>query len=266
MRGFHVFVALALLPACYTDEEAIGPVAWSDDDAEQAYFHLYYEESTFNGPYGIGHKTRNHRHQVFAQLPDGTGRRPLTGLQEGLHGAAFYYMRSAGYLLMDVPDDQGVTRWDLLRLSDGSTSTVARFEYSGIANPCQSIEVLPSPDGSTIGVFERVPPAGPGCNGGTFEIDLVDAATLSTRASFSMPMDGMPGVIWTREGDLMVWNFQGGSWRIDPVSGPVTAPEPTCSWPRTSSSDLSADGVRINTGTVANPVDVIETGADNCWI
>lgn len=267
MRNALALIALFALSGCWSDEQAIGTVAWSDDDLEQVYIHMYYEEKDAWGPYGMGHETKNHEYEVYAQAPDGSGRHRIVSRRPGLQGGILYYMRDAGYLLWDAGGADGAIRWEKVDLPGGTVHLVREWSYGpGPATPCQSFEVLPSPDGATIGLFERVPPAGNGCNGGTFEIDLLDAATLATEASFSMPMNDMPGVIWNREGDLVVWSWASNeAWRIDPTLGPVSTTVPTCQWPRTSSSTLSGAGVMIAPGTLDNPVDVVDPNGDNCW-
>jgi hypothetical protein len=176
-------------------------------------------------------------------------------------------MKNAGYVLLNVVESTGVTRFDLIRTADGSTTTLRRHEVGGDGpvTPCQGMEALPSPDGATIAVMERVPPAGAGCNGGSVIVELVNATTLATDARFEWTLDGMPGLSWTRAGDLLVWTYAGGSWRVDPVTGPQPAPAPSCTQPRTSSSNVSDGGTWIAGGTLDDPVDILREDAENCW-
>ena len=66
-------------------------------------------------------------------------------------------------------------------------------------------------------------------------------------------------------GDLHVWGEDGGSWRVDVATGPVSAAVPDCTWPRTSSSPMNSDGEAITGGTLADPIVPVGRDVDNCW-
>lgn len=266
-------VALAAVPGCWSDEEAISGAVWADDDVEQAYLELYWEQRTLE----IGTvNSRNFEHRVMVQAPDGSDRRALTPVREGNTGSDFYFMRQEGYVLLDVTRGS-VVHWQVLRLSDGAAHDVFTHDFYSTGT-CPTYEVLPSPDGRTLAVFHGelgvdvgpddappVPGTAGSCAGGALSVDLVDPHTAAYQARFTIEVTGMPQRMWTRDGVLHVWDDAGDAWVVDPVSGPQTAPVPTCTWPRTSSSGLSDAGVLVEPGTPDDPVVVVSRPVDDCW-
>jgi len=266
-------VALAGTAGCWTDQEAVTGAVWSDDDDEQAYVEYYYEQRNIPGG-NLG--TRNHQHRVMLQAPDGSNRRVLFSLRDGQNGSDLYYMRREGYVLLDRMVGTTAT-WDVVSVPGGAIRQVHSHDYSSMGT-CPVREVLPSPDGRTLALVEgelgvqvgpgEAPPV-PGtegaCAGGTLSIDFIDAHTLQADASYDVQITGAPERMWTRAGALHIWDEGGHSWRIDPAAGPVAAAVPTCTWPRTSSSPLSSDGVLIEPGTIADPVVVSTRPVDDCW-
>jgi hypothetical protein len=102
MRAILGVLALSLLVGCWRDAAEISTVAWSDDDTGHAYIKLLFEESTRDGDGFLGSSRRNYRHQVWTQNADGSNRRALTGERAAQPGSTFYFMRDAGYVLIDV--------------------------------------------------------------------------------------------------------------------------------------------------------------------
>ncbi|MBW1879164.1 MAG: hypothetical protein JRJ84_12445 [Deltaproteobacteria bacterium] len=272
MTRFLPALALLALTGCWSDKESIGNVAWSDDDVEQAYIEDSYEYRfwTFGRP-----ATRNWRHRVMLQSPDGTHRRFLTPIHAGQNGSDFYFMRQEGYVLYDVIDGAKLS-WKSIDVYTGNVREVHVHDQE--VDVCPVHEVIPSPDGRTLarvggslgadpnGTGSGVPgDAAVACTGGTLGIDLLDANTLQVDGAFEVEVTGWVDRMWTRAGDFHVWDEAGHSWRIDPVDGPVAATKPTCFWPRTSSSTLSSDGVLIEPGDIDDPVVVVDRPVDNCW-
>jgi len=255
------------LGGCWRDGSEISTVAWSDDDSAQAYVKLLFEESTREGDGFLGSSRRNYRHQVWTQNEDGSNRRALTSERVAQPGSTFYFMRDAGYVLIDVRESDRRSRFDQIWLSSGTSQTIAVNELpEGPVIPCQGFEVLPSPDGLTLAIIERTAPPVPRCVGGTVIVTFVDALTGAEGNSFEWGLDGMPASAWTASGQLQLWSFAGGEWRVDPTTGPHDlASAPTCSWPRTSSSNISEDGRVIVPGSPDAPVEITRSGADNCW-
>lgn len=251
-----------LLAACGQDQQAVGPVTWSDDDASQAYLFREFEQAVRESSFGRA--TRNHRFQIFVQAPDGSDRREVSPWFEGRVGTDFYYMRELGYLLVGWQDQPRGMRWDRVDL-DGTVTTIHTMQDTDEpALPCVGGEILPSPSGEVLALIERA--ADGDCAEGVLRVRLIDAESLTETAMFERPMDRHPLSAFTREGELLFWTFGAGAWRIDPVEGIVELDyEPDCAWPRTSSSTLSDEGVRIGAGTVDEPVVVEATGVESCW-
>lgn len=243
-----VVIALLGLVGCWNDREQVDQAVWSDDDTAQAYTQLFFEEGPRVNPLSMTHPRRDYRHQLFVQRPDGSERRALTGVRAHRTGGNLYYMRAAGYVIVDVIADSGETRYDLVRLADGQVSTLLSHTPSGA--PCASLDVVPSRDGLTIAVIERTtgPESAGRCPSGDAVVTLVDASTLSTLSSFRWALSDMLQSKWTEGGDLVVWTTADGAWRVDPADGPSPAETPQCPFPRTSSGSLSADGVLIGGG------------------
>lgn len=254
---------------CWEDAESIQAAVWSDDDTSQAYVHLYFEQSSSTNPMTGQHNTRNHRHQLFVQSANGSGRRAVTGERPGAMGTAFYYMKRAGYLLIEVDEEGQATRWDVVRLSDGHAQTLARrVPGTEPASPCEQFDAIPSPDGSTIAVLERTAPSNTpsGCLEGQMTVRFVDPDSLSTTATYSWAVEGVPGAVWTAAGDLRVWSYRDGAWSVAPATGPTPAAEPSCTQQVTSSSNVSSDGVVITPGEPeGQPVRVVSTSGDSCF-
>jgi hypothetical protein len=259
-----------LLAGCWRDSEYIDRAVWSDDGLSQAYVKLLFEESPQTHPISGTTNKRHFRHRIFVRNASGAFD-ALTGERPGQHGAFVYYLRQAGYVLIEVLESGGVRRVDLIRLETGRSVEVARFTPpAGSEAHCYHSDFLPSPDGHTIALIERVAAAqstdGPGfCAGGTTTVTLRSAATLAQTAQHRWAMDDWPEAVWSNANQLFVWSTQDGSWRVDPASGPIPQAHPTCTTPRTSSSEISLAGVMIGPGAHdGEPVVVLEANARNC--
>ncbi len=260
-------IAVALLAGCgWADKEEILSVVWSDDGAEQAYVvgTWQIESTVFGVPEGAS--TRNRKHRLFVRDADGSNVRDVYG-EKPEHGfGRLHHMRSAGYLVAGYQDGNGI-RYERVR-TDGTADVIAT--NPGGIGPCGTFEVIPSPDGATFAVITRVdappstggppPSAVPACFPGTVQVELRNASSLSrTAGPFSWNVDGLVEATWTPADELIVASGT-DAWRID-ASGPTPTSMPGCLAPQTTSSNVSASGVKIEPGTPTNPVRETSTNA-----
>ena len=262
-------LALLLSAGCpYVDREAVLSVVWSQDDTEQAYVFATWEIQS--GIFGVpeGASSRNHKHRIYVQAADGSGRRDLYGHRPNHGYGRIYYMNTAGYLIAGFQDGSGI-RYERIR-PDGTSDVVTTF--TGGPGPCGTFDLIPSPTGATFAAIARLdapppvpsgpPPAAmPACSRGSVRVELIDATSLAVTAGpFSWTVDGLTDGTWTPGGDLIVTS-SGQAWRVDPSSGPVPTAMPGCLAPRTTSSNVSAGGAEMEPGDAANPVRVARRGA-----
>jgi hypothetical protein len=252
-----IIVVLALVGpiGCWNETEMIDRAVWSDDDTGQAYVRLLFEEGPKVNPLSMTHPRRNFRHQLFIQNVDGSERQAVTNVQEFQTGANFYYMRQAGYLIIDVFEAEDEIRYDLVRLPAGDATTIATHSASGRA--CESFEVIPSYRGQIIAIVERTADsdADRRCPTGEVIVTFIDAASLSDIAKYRWQVTDMVQTGWTDADELIVSAPDDGVWLVTPDTGPTPADPATCVYPRTTSGSMSADGVVIGGGL--SPTDPI---------
>lgn len=245
------------LVGCWTDGEMVDQAVWSDDDAQQAFVRLLYEEGPKVNPLSQTHPRRNFRHQVYIQNTDGSGRHAVTEVRPHRTGNNFFYMRDAGYLILDVFESDELARYDIIDAGSGEAATILRHTLSGRA--CTSFEVIPSYTGHTLAAVERTASGDSGgrCPAGEAVVSFLDADSLSTISTYRWPVTDMIQVAWTDADQIVVVAPADGAWRVDPAGGPVAIDPPACIYPRTSSGNVSADGVVIGGGmSVDDPITV----------
>jgi hypothetical protein len=252
-----VLLSLFGLVGCWTDGEMVDYAVWSDDDTGQAYIKLLYEEGPKVNPLSQTHPRRNFRHQVYVQNTDGSGRRAVTDVRPHRTGNNIFYMRGEGYLIVDVFETEAMARYDIIDAASGETATILRHTLSDRA--CTSHEVIPSYTGHTLAVVERTAGSDSGgrCPSGEVVVTFLDADSLSTLSSYRWPVTDMIQVAWTEADQIVVLAPADGAWRVDPAGGPVAIDPPECIYPRTTSGNVSADGVVIGGGmSVDDPITV----------
>lgn len=240
------------LAGCWSDGELFDQAVWSDDDSGQAYTRLFFEELPKLTPLSQTTHKRNFQHQVYVQNSDGSGRRAVTGVRDHQSGGTLYYMRQAGYLILDVYSDDDVSRYDLIRVATGQATPIVTHTVS--RERCASLDVIPSRDGSSIAIVERTAGGDTGseCPGGEAVVTFVDPVTVTSGESYRWPVSDMLQAIWTEAGELIVSSPADGARRVDPAAGPSPTTAPACMFPKTSSGSVSADGVVIGGGMSAD--------------
>ncbi|MCA9543741.1 MAG: hypothetical protein KC613_05105 [Myxococcales bacterium] len=263
MRPFAPLLALAaLLTGCWTDHHRVADVAWSEDDQAQAWIEHRYEQKDSVGSGLIGSpKRRNHSLRVGVRRPDGSGARFVTPWLPGEPAAGdLYLQRQAGYVLYSVQRGDARTV-AAAPLNGGDPWALRTADTEGA---CGDLRGLPNPAGDVIAVLERFGVAeGPGCDAQDVRITFFEAASRAVLDDVSVTIDA--GVEWAwDQGALFVWNFRGTTWRFAPGQPPAPAERPACTWPRTASSNTSADGITLETGTPAAPIAVAGQGPPPC--
>ena len=237
------------LNACQKSErDLITAYAWSDDDSRQVYARSQW---TFEmGAWPDGRRREEHknaRFSILAQNPDGSNRQTLVDWRGG--GVfRIYDMRQAGYILTRVDtgpyaDSQEYT----LFFDDGRIKKIDYFERNPI---CGDHLGVPSPDGAIIAIRKMVVPENASDVCPTIlstTVRIIDAATQNEIDTLTY--SGMQGDAfhWSPEGHLIYDDNGWKAWR-----GPgdiVDTPESDCYEPRTTSSDVSATGIVIETGS-----------------
>jgi hypothetical protein len=239
---FIVLLSVYLLSACqWRHIENVDQVVWSDDNSQQAYTVLMYEERS-GYPLDGSLQKRDFRHQIFVQNEDGTARRSLTGERVRKSGNHLYFMKRAGYVMVDVFETSHQVRFDVIRLS-GQQQTLLTYLYDGDA--CDSLEVIPSPDGALIAVLEQRA-AGSGkllgtCVDAAVLMTLYDAGTLTPVNVAEWQISDPVECTWTPAGYFMVYTRAQVAWSVG-RDGVSSGSPPGCSYPKTTSSPISSDG------------------------
>lgn len=252
VSGFALFAVAAsmmVLTSClsWEEREEIESVAWASDDSAIAFVIGRFESADAGAdPFVGGTRSRNHRHRLYVEQPDGAGRTAITGEIAG-RTTELYYMKSQNYFLSGV-SSHAEGRWFNRIASDGTVREVARVAAS--AGPCEQhpFDVVPSPDGLHLAVLE----VAPGCDSapepsfnptGDLRVTFLDAATLSSVQSQTITVPFRGGIAWTWRpaGDFVV---AGGdsAWSLTPDRAPQGTSVPQCFQPKTSSSEWSSTG------------------------
>ncbi|MCK5688456.1 hypothetical protein KAI87_04255 [Myxococcota bacterium] len=250
MKNFLLLTLLvSLSTACsWEGAEQIDQAVWSDDDTAQAYVKLLYYERKDPNPLSGTTQKKDFRHQIFIQDADGSNRRALTDGRTFQNGAMLYYMKRAGYVVMEVIEGRDLFRYDIIRM-DGQSTTLASWQNPSV--PCAGFELTPSPDGAMIATMERLT-AGQAmdlsCAPATVEVKFYSADSLSLISTYSWPANGMMESTWTLGGDFIVHDHEGGDWIVAPSTGPTPTTPPGCVYPKTTSGSVSAAGVVLSPG------------------
>ncbi len=286
---FVSFILLFIATCGWKEVQGIGFLVWSDDDVEQAYVHSTWETET--SLFGVmeGAKVRNVRHSLILQIQksDGSKRRALYSNAPGSGGGDLYYMRSQGYVIMEFADNSG-RYFEKISLNGQRQVVGEKITQQKL---CDDYDIIPSPNGEVLAAVKHVVPNpyNPSptgemqikCGNGTVSVEFFNAHNLNRLAGpFTWNITGLMEAVWSPAQELFIVTGdeasgiepQGGAhtltgnvnvWKIDPNSGsgPVTGALPSCLYPKTTSSNVSAAGVKIGPGPVNDPVKVISTNA-----
>jgi hypothetical protein len=220
-----VFVLLGGCAGIGTKTPGTGDLAvWSDDGAEVALV-----ADTGDGP------------RIFVQTPGNSERRPI-GQARPHPVAGLYYMRQAGYLVVESHPPGGGAKFDRLWLNGEEAPII---ETLG-ADLCEGVSrqarptVIPSPDGQVLAqVYSQ------SC--GTATVDFLNPRDLLATDGYSVEIGAPVWATWHPGGYLLLAEEgTGKAWRISPNNPPQAAAYPRCGYPATTSSALSSDGRQVS--------------------
>jgi hypothetical protein len=217
-------------------------VVWASDDSDVAISMLSYEEKS-GGLFSGTTDKRNFKHQLVIQKLEGAGRHVIGTDWLDYQSGAIFYMKPAGYLVVQILLDNDRRRFDKVAL-DGSWVTIVeeRQPYqpctSSAKTPPRQVEhqVIPSPDGQQL-----IEVYSPEC--GKVTVEFLYANNLSFIDSQTFNIDEPMTAMWHPEGDvILVSNDQDNAWKFAAQSPPIPIPPPRCLSPVTTSSDISSEG------------------------
>lgn len=245
--SFRYWIAVLLLPiiaACSktalkpdADSAAEGPVVWADDGSEVAL------AVTMELPPLSDTGGPRYRHRILLQKTDGSDRRTATPPRP-YRCRGIYYMKRAGYLIVESQLNNGHVRID--RISPAGGTEIPVIETRGALNPCADsrvqayirTQVIPSPDGKLLAhAYSQA------C--GEITVDFLDAGRLIALSSETLPIDGPARLTWHPQGHLLVALDDGRTaWLMMPGQVTLPATYPACLTPATTSSDVASNGRR----------------------
>ncbi len=216
-------------------------VVWADDDSELALTVSTYEEKgggMFSKP-----ERRNFNHQLVVQ--QGTNNEARLAITEAreLEAGTLYYMKSAGYFVVESIADDGMQQFSRI-LPNGHEILIIEGRpisceegQTGVTIPHS---VIPSPNGQQLAHIYT-----PSC--GELGVEFMQAADLSFLDGKFMEITQAVTATWHPQGYLIVSTLDGANaWRIAPHEEFQPTMAPNCLTPTTSSSAISSTGVKIN--------------------
>ena len=236
-------LALSVLAGCGGQEikeaskdgitERKGQVVWAEDGSELAYAVITEEKQTTPE----GEEKLNIRHQLFVQNPDGSQKREVSRAREHVSGA-LYYMKQAGYLVVESVSNTGARRFDRVLMNGNEILIIEASEKPRQACPNVSLpqSVIPSPDGRVLASIYS-----PDCGQVTVEfmyannLSMIDAQTLDIAQGVTP--------VWTPEAALILVAQDGSAaWKVVMKEAAKKIAVPACKSPATSSSNIAVDG------------------------
>lgn len=213
-----------VLTGCWRDTAQLDQVVWADDGDALLIVELRFDE---RGSFGSGTTNkRDFRHQLLLADPDGEGREPIGDEVELQNAADVYFMRSTGTIVTGRLDGGGRTSWWLTDLT-GDAREIPAF------NDGDAGFVVPSPDGLRLAQVTS--------DGSRLRFLALDLNVVGT------PVDLVPNAedwTWRPDGNFVTTHpILTTSW--DLAGGFVDNEVPGCTWPKTTSSPVDADGVRV---------------------
>jgi len=250
------FLALLIVNGCggmatketdWTTVQKNEIVVWSDDSSELAVVVSNHEERYHEGQL----EKRNIKHQIFAQHLDGSHRRAISELREH-HVKSLYYMKQAGYLIVEVITDTGLRRFDRMALN-GDSMPIFEETQAEAYRPCQSngtgentsslaqVEhsLIPSPNGSQLAHIYSLE-----CGKVTVQFehalssDYIDSQTIEINQAVT-PM-------WYPEGYVILAGKDGSTaLKVAVQETAQLTRYPHCTFPQTISSNVSLQGQKV---------------------
>ncbi|EIJ42922.1 hypothetical protein BegalDRAFT_2056 [Beggiatoa alba B18LD] len=237
--------------------ERVDKAVWADDSSDIALVNQTYEQQ--------GENKRNVLHKIYIQNADGSNKHEITPqARENLTGE-LYYMKQAGYLVVESLLDNGGRQFNKLLL-DGREILIIETPDKD-KQPCgtdaQGVQVfhtvIPSPDGQILANIYS-----PEC--GAVSVDFLFANNLNITAAQYMAITEPLIATWHKEGYIILTNSaKTKAWRVSmQESQPTPIPPPACTSPVTTSSQTATDGRKI-TISETGEIKIENVGVQNAF-
>ena len=219
-------------------------VVWADDGSELAVViqNQSHDQTDLTTP----------QHQIWVQHQDGSDRHAITDWRN-YQAKQIFYMKQAGYLVVESLLEKGARRFDKIDL-DGNEILIIETpdsehqpcQQSRAPNSVQSLPlqveqtVIPSPDGQRLAHIYS-----PEC--GKVTVEFLYANSLNIFDNQTMTIDEAMKATWHRDGYIILTNYNNDkAWKVTPVAPPLPVLPPKCLSPVTTSSDLSLEGQKVS--------------------
>jgi hypothetical protein len=224
-------------------------VVWADDGSEVAIVVSHHEERNHEGKV----EKRNLKHQIFAQNLDGSHRRSISE-ERDYRVHSLYFMKSAGYLIVEVVLETGLRRFDRMALN-GTSVPIFEEMQADAYRPCESGEsdkeseqntlaqvehsVIPSPNGSQLAHIYSLE-----CGKVIVQFEHALTSDYIDRQIVEVTQSVMP--MWYPEGYVILASNDGATaWKVAVQEVSQLTVYPHCTSPRTASSDVSLQGQKV---------------------
>ncbi len=221
-------------------------VVWADDSSEVAFAVLSSEPNHSQDKLNNETKIATLKHQIWVQNSDGSERRALTEWRDSQPGQIFY-MKQAGYLVVESLLEGGARRFDKIELSGNEILIIETPDKAH--QPCQQQAddsaprvyhtVIPSPDGQQLAHIYS-----PEC--GKVTVEFLYANNLNIFDNQTMNIDEPMKATWHRDGYIILATDNNDkAWRVSPLAPPLPILPPHCLSPVTTSSAISLEGKKV---------------------
>lgn len=230
--------------APHQDHQGKNIVVWADDGSKLAI-------AIQKNPEGDNTALSSPQHQIWTQNQDGSDRRALTDWRD-YQPKQLFYMKQAGYLVVESLLEKGARRFDKITLNGNEILIVETpdgehqaCQQSPPPAPNQSLPlqveqtVIPSPDGQQLAHIYS-----PEC--GKVTVEFLHANSLNIFDNQTMTIDEAMRATWHREGYIILTNYNNDkAWKVTPSAPPLPVLPPKCWSPVTTSSDISLKGQKV---------------------
>ncbi|MEK7989434.1 MAG: hypothetical protein VSS52_000375 [Thiotrichaceae bacterium] len=214
-------------------------VVWADDATKVAVIELQYDEK--------GIERQNFKHQLYVQNIDGSERQAITEVREHQNGN-LYYMKQAGYFIMESMMPTGARRFD--RIDEKGHEILIIETPDNAHQPCADIQrtdsnplpqvyhtVIPSPDGDLLAHIFSL-------DCGEVSVEFLYSNNLNIITDpVVIPIDEPVNATWHIDNYIILTNNQNTkAWAIRIDQEPELIAAPNCVAPVTSSSHITYDG------------------------
>lgn len=223
----------------WTPMQTNNQVVWSDDATKVAVIELQYEEK--------GEEKSNFTHQLYIQNVDGSERQAITEARDYQNGN-LYYMRQAGYFIMESLMPTGARRFD--RIDENGNEILIIETPDNEHQPCGDVQaadnkplpqvyhtVIPSPDGALLAHIFSLD-----CGEVSVEFLYSNNLNIITDPTI-IPIEEPVNATWHTDNYIILTNNQNTkAWAVRIGQTPESITPPNCVAPVTSSSHIAYDG------------------------